>query len=65
MHSEKEILDALNVIKEVCEKSVYCKDCPLRNKEINNVVSGCALFESSPSNWKLSEEQAPPRRLLK
>lgn len=65
MHSEKEILDALNVIKEVCEKSVYCKDCPLR-KEMNNGANGsCAMFENSPRNWRFSEKQEPPRRLLK
>lgn len=54
---ETKLIEALDTIRECCEKTAYCKDCPLRD-----VYDGCAL-KSTPSHWEL-EEKERPRRLI-
>lgn len=60
MRSEKEILDALSVLQEVCECNI-CSECFLRNGD-----DGCGVFEdtngnyfSSPSEWHLKTNDKP------
>lgn len=53
MPSSADILDALNVLKEVCKNHNDCTDCPLRYEEHSNV---CFLQANSetPSEWELN-----------
>ena len=71
MEKEKELLKALNIIKNYCKEHSEakdadgnfqeCKSCLLRNKS-----GGCGLFENqygvnieSPEEWKLIKENVP------
>lgn len=48
----EEIINALKVIKEVCENNFSndkCKTCPF---EVDDV---CGVTDLSPCNWKVSE----------
>ena len=48
-HTEAEILDALEVIKETCEDAVGCNECPFWWGD----DEGCA-FRMSPAEWELN-----------
>lgn len=62
MRAEKEILNALNILKEVCEENKgYCNKCVLRNGK-----GGCGILNNSyddmydsPQEWNLREEDRP------
>lgn len=57
-YSESEIINALKVIKETCEESEMCKDCPLSIGELNK----CGIrynkreFGITPNQWKIVGE---------
>lgn len=55
-YSEKEVINALKVIKEVCENTEMCRFCPLRNG-----YDSCSLRSEIPSKWKLNEPREPFR----
>lgn len=46
-HSEKEIIDALNVIKNVCNEYECHADCPF------NDGYNCVINELEPYNWNI------------
>jgi hypothetical protein len=50
-YTEKEILDALHLIKYLCTtyyKSNLCKDCPFSNK-----TGDCMIHKEFPDNWSI------------
>lgn len=46
-HSEKEIIDALKVIKSLCERNLCNDDCPFYD------VSRCVIQNEVPNNWNI------------
>ncbi|HJF40218.1 MAG TPA: hypothetical protein K8V91_04770 [[Clostridium] spiroforme] len=53
MNELNEIIKALKVIQDICEKHYHCADCPLRKDE-----SDCSLREGDiPKNWTLYDPQ--------
>lgn len=57
MRSEKEILDALHVIQEVCNGR--CVSCPLRD-----VDNDCKLQVEEPREWEIKDPSLSPRLIL-
>lgn len=45
----EKIIEALHVIKEVCECYDGCDRCPLEVKGV------CGVIDLQPQNWKISE----------
>lgn len=58
-HNEKEIIQALNVIKTVCLDSRACSRCPLRTEE-----DDCTLVMKDIENWDIIDDKNPPRRIF-
>ena len=61
MATEKELLDAIKVIKNHCETHSVCKECLLRNS-----YGSCGLFKicpdveiSTPEEWQTRKEELP------
>lgn len=52
MKTQKEIIDALKTLKEVCIENGECTKCPLRSKEFN---CQCELKLRFPSAWEFNE----------
>ena len=50
MKSQKEIIEALKTIKEVCKESSDCYECPLRK---NRTL--CYINEKVPINWDIHD----------
>lgn len=51
-HTKEEILNALHVIKDICQdESMECDNCPFGNEE-----SLCLIKSSIPTNWIINEE---------
>lgn len=48
--TKEDIVEALKVIKSVCEDNLFCKDCPLGDNEGN-----CKLKRLEPRSWQISE----------
>lgn len=47
MDEHKELLKALNVIRETCKSQLNCKDCPLRNQ-----FNECMIKNGTvPEHW--------------
>lgn len=57
MEKEK-ILEALRMIKKVCEAYADCTKCPFRNWER---LSGCHFKDIAPVHWCLDESEEPWR----
>lgn len=57
MEKEK-IVEALRVIKKVCQTYDNCKECPFRNWQ---QPSGCHFRDIAPVHWCLSESEEPWR----
>jgi len=55
----KELLEALKIIKGVCQQHEHCWSCPLFDEEGN-----CPIGEYYPSEWELVDE-IPEIRLFK
>lgn len=53
METEKyqKLIGALHLIKDQCEESDICEDCPMRD-----VDNGCTIGRSIPRNWLIAEE---------
>ena len=60
--NRKEILDALAIIKKVCQNSVDCDDCPLRSRDFES--DGCALRIMTPDLWELNIEREKWRAFI-
>lgn len=54
--SRGKVLEALNTIKEVCEQTENCSDCPLRGWTLD-----CMLITTQPHEWKLVSDTTPWR----
>ena len=51
--SNNDILDALNVIKNVCKNHTYCCECPLR---LGLISDSCYILSipDVPAEWELN-----------
>ena len=65
-YNEVELINALNVIQNVCMQYRGCKNCPLRNCD-----DGCGLIETregdeilSPIEWQIKKLDDKPRVLM-
>ena len=56
MPTKEEILNALTIIKQVCDNADECINCPLRE---NRNGDACYVKSSLPQDWKIGEEQPP------
>lgn len=55
-YTEKEILDALHLIKDLCTtyyKANLCKDCPF-----SNTTGACMMHKEFPDNWSIKAESS-------
>lgn len=61
MDEREKLLDALQVIKETCEKNGACHGCPL-----GNVLEQCMVADDDvkPMEWKLNRPTGEWRALL-
>lgn len=50
-YTQEEILNALKIIKETCEETGKCEDCPFGTRD----YYGCRLIEDNPGEWELAE----------
>lgn len=63
---EKRILEALEIIKGVCECN-DCKECPLgylRTDDNGNEIVGCKIKRVTPCQWLINESVGTWRALL-
>lgn len=53
--NNNDILDALNVIKNVCKNHAYCCECPLR---LGLVSNSCYILSipDVPADWELNSD---------
>ncbi|ACA43433.1 hypothetical protein HYI07_03850 [Clostridium botulinum] len=54
-----DLLKALNLIKETCDKQEGCKKCPLSSEDI------CLITEHCPSEWDVQTEPIVKLMLFK
>jgi hypothetical protein len=54
MRSREEILNALNIMKEVCEEAISCLACPLGDKDGICVIQEGGL---NPCEWYLKKPE--------
>ena len=66
MASEKELIDALELIRDECKKHNQCTECMLRNND-----DRCGVMEDqsgygfeAPSQWNIKNDHGIPRILL-
>lgn len=45
----KEIINALKLIQNICQRSVGCDNCPFSKNET------CVLQDQAPIDWKITE----------
>ena len=64
-HTEEEIINALEVLKETCGQ-VDCDDCPLRANSytLDGQYERCYLKKNNPSCYDIIEIANQPRRLF-
>lgn len=58
-HTEREIIEALQVIQDVCREYDTCDDCPCSHQKTGN----CIIGEFTPENWEIVND-LKPRKLL-
>lgn len=52
-HTKEEILNALHVIKDICQdESMDCDNCPFGNEE-----SLCLIKSSIPYHWEIKKSE--------
>lgn len=51
-HTQEEIINALQVIKDVCNKNEKCVMCPLRSRGV-----GCTLMNTFPNQWEIKNNE--------
>ena len=61
-HSRKEIIEALNIIKDVCMDNLECSTCPFAH--IAHGYVKCKLDEE-PTNWNINDKKDEIWRALK
>lgn len=60
-HTKEEIINALKVIKDECNQTSECDDCPFADKNNN-----CAFSTEVPPDWEIAELPPPEKwRALK
>ena len=62
-HTEAEIVDALEVLKNTCICFEGCEDCPLREQD-DGLTSNCYLMNKQPNDYDILELENQPRRLF-
>ena len=53
---KKRIIQALQVLKEVCSKYENCRDCPCRSRDnynLGDTGSSCALLSCTPESYQI------------
>lgn len=59
-HTEEEIINALKVIKETCDNSKTCENCPLREND-----EDCYIQAHAPGDYTVIDlSDSRPRRLF-
>lgn len=51
-YSQKEIIDALTLIKDICCKSTTCSNCPFRGDNPPKKV--CMIVDTDPDEWRIA-----------
>lgn len=52
-HTREEILNALHVIKDICDdETIDCYNCPFGNDE-----NLCRIKDRIPANWRIKDEE--------
>lgn len=54
--NKKEIMQALEIIQEVCKRNAHCDDCPLRGSERDGFTP-CSIKNDIPENWALNNKK--------
>lgn len=50
-HTEKEILDALHIIKDECSEHDSCGEtCPF------SIGTSCLMLKKTPNNWTINDD---------
>ena len=62
-HTKKEIINALNVIKEECRDNL-CVRCPFYDKTLNDVPR-CRIRSDAPMVWNITDEDPETWRAFK
>ena len=52
-----DLLEALRVIKDECDKHLECYTCPMRDVD----EAECTLGKIDPCNWGFIDEEVAPR----
>lgn len=55
MKTQKEILDALKTLKEVCDTSEDCGECPLRS--LNDTYPCTFSQPNVPYTWEFNDQE--------
>ena len=63
MPDEKDIIEALKVIQEVCKTMTTCNECPLRGERLCAGETACAVNDEIPADWGIVKEEEV-RRLI-
>ena len=53
---KKDILNALNVIKETCKKYALCESCPFYCENSIPDANECCIQNNRPDHWKIVDE---------
>ena len=51
-YTESEILEALNMIKDICDEQEDCETCPFADR-----VEVCHIQTKAPQDWDLRKER--------
>lgn len=54
MENQIAIINALKLLKQICEERNECDDCPLRD---GDTMPSCQLQNTPPAEWKIKDEK--------
>lgn len=60
MYNRENLIEALTVIKEVCEKFEACRCCPMYSDD----YKACLMEKEGPDEWEIITD-TPPWRAIK
>lgn len=46
----KKLIEALELIQEICKQCRHCCNCPM-----GSIKGGCVISEEDPSDWNISK----------
>jgi hypothetical protein len=66
MYTKQEIVNALNIIKNICKHNQECEECPFYAKVPDWDEDSCLIEHGAPAYWDIVEpEQEPTWRAFK